>query len=96
VLLNAMEAMPEGGRITVACRTAGSRVEIEIADRGPGVPEDQMTMLGTPFHTTKSQGSGLGFFLSRRLAQSAGGDLRLSNAPEGGAVCVLTLPRKSK
>jgi signal transduction histidine kinase len=96
VLLNAMEAMPEGGRISVACRTVGSRVEIEIADRGPGVPEDQMTMLGTPFHTTKSQGSGLGFFLSRRLAQSAGGDLRLSNVPEGGAVCVLTLPRKPR
>jgi signal transduction histidine kinase len=92
LVLNAMEAMPEGGRITVACRREGSRVEVSIADQGPGVPAEQLQMLGTPFHTTKAQGSGLGLFLSRRLAQSAGGDLVVKNGERSGAVCVLRLP----
>lgn len=92
LVLNAMEAMPEGGRITVRCERTDSRVEAVIADQGPGVAPGQLEMLGTPFHTTKPQGSGLGLFLSRRLAESAGGELRVRNGEAGGAVCVLRLP----
>lgn len=92
LVLNAMEAMPEGGRIAVACRHVESRVEVSIADQGPGVPAELLRTLGTPFHTTKAQGSGLGLFLSRRLAQSAGGDLEVRNGEAAGAVCVLRLP----
>ena len=92
LMLNAMEAMPEGGRITVACRREGPRAVVSITDQGPGIPAEQLAMLGTPFHTTKAQGSGLGLFLSRRLAQSAGGDLEVMNGESGGAACVLRLP----
>lgn|GEM_PF-5755829 len=92
-LLNAMDAMPDGGRLEVACATARGRFEARIADEGPGLTPEQLARAGTPFHTTKAQGSGLGLFLSRRLVRAAGGDLALDNRADGrGAECVLTLP----
>ena len=96
LILNAMEAMPEGGRIAIRHRTIDGRLEIRVTDQGPGFTPEQLKTLGTPFLTTKARGSGLGLFLSRRLAQSAGGDLRLGNAAEGGAECVLVLPMKRR
>ena len=96
LILNAMEAMPEGGRIAIAHRATDGRIEVRVRDQGPGFVPEQLKMLGTPFLTNKERGSGLGLFLSRRLAQSAGGDLELSNAAEGGAECVLRLPIKRR
>jgi signal transduction histidine kinase len=96
LILNAMEAMPEGGRISISDRIADGTLEVRVADQGPGFPPEQLKTLGTPFLSTKARGSGLGLFLSRRLAQSAGGDLELRNAPEGGAECVLKLPMKRR
>ena len=93
LLLNAVEAMPAGGRVRVADRVEPDRVEIEIADEGPGIPPDVLRRLGSPFVTTKAQGSGLGLFLARRLAQSAGGDLVIRSGEPRGTTCVVRLPR---
>lgn len=92
-LLNAMDAMPEGGRIEVACAAARGRIEVRIADEGPGLTDEQLARAGTPFHTTKPQGSGLGLFLSRRLVGAAGGEVTLGNrAGTRGAEWALRLP----
>ena len=93
VLLNAMDAMPGGGTVRIARAVAGGRVEVRIADQGPGLGVPELERAGTPFHTTKAQGSGLGLFLSRRLAQSAGGDLTIENGAPAGAIVTLRLPQ---
>lgn len=92
ILLNAIEAMPQGGVIRVGIVTHHGKVEVRVTDQGPGLTDEQLRQLGTPFQSSKPQGSGLGFFLSQRLAQSAGGTLALENAAGGGACCTLRLP----
>ena len=93
LLLNAVEAMPDGGRVRVADRVSPASIEIEIADEGTGIPADVLRRLGSPFVTTKAQGSGLGLFLTRRLAQSAGGDLEVRSGEGRGTTCIVRLPR---
>jgi signal transduction histidine kinase len=93
LLLNAMEAMPEGGPLRVSDRGLPDRIEVTIADAGQGMPPDVLRRVGTPFVTTKAQGSGLGLFLSRRLVESAGGALDIESAVGRGTTCLVRLPR---
>jgi signal transduction histidine kinase len=93
LLLNALEAMPEGGRLEVAVAEARGQVEVTIADSGAGIPAETLRGLGQPFATTKAQGSGLGLFLTRRLLESAGGSLEIESAVGKGTRCTVRLPR---
>jgi signal transduction histidine kinase len=70
-------------------------VEVTVADDGPGVPAEVRARLFTPFASGNSTGSGLGLWLSRRLAVDAGGSLDLVDATQdaGGATFRLVLPR---
>ena len=63
-------------------------------DSGPGIPADTLRRLGDPFVTTKAQGSGLGLFLTRRLAQSGGGTLAIESEVGRGTTCRVWLPRR--
>jgi signal transduction histidine kinase len=93
LLLNALEAMPQGGRLEVAVVESRGKVEVTIADSGTGIPAETLRDLGKPFLTTKAQGSGLGLFLTRRLLASAGGTLEIESRTERGTRCVVRLPR---
>ncbi|HEV2106556.1 MAG TPA: ATP-binding protein [Candidatus Eisenbacteria bacterium] len=92
LVLNALAALPEGGRVTATVARAGERVELSIADDGPGIPPEVLRRLGEPFFTTRAQGTGLGLFLSRRLVQSAGGELRIASRAGAGTTCTVALP----
>jgi signal transduction histidine kinase len=94
LILNALEAMPEGGRLELSRAERGGKVEFTIADTGAGVAPEIAGRLGDPFFTTKAKGSGLGLFLTRRLLQSAGGDLEIRGEPGRGTTCVVRLPRR--
>ena len=94
LMLNALEAMERGGRLRVAAAERGARYEVSIADSGPGVAPDVLKRLGSPFFTTKPAGSGLGLFLAQRLAQSAGGELRITSQPGEGTTCLVRLPKR--
>jgi signal transduction histidine kinase len=94
LILNALEAMPDGGRLTIEETERAQRIEVGISDQGPGIPPDVLKRLGTPFFTTKAKGSGLGLFLSRRLVQAAGGDLTIASAPGRGTTCTVWFPRQ--
>lgn len=65
-------------------------VAIEIADSGPGVPDDLVQKIFVPFFTTRTDGSGVGLALARQVMTAHGGFIRLSQAPEGGALFTLT------
>ncbi|MEO5987713.1 MAG: ATP-binding protein [Candidatus Eisenbacteria bacterium] len=92
LLLNALEASPPGGQVSASLERLGDRMVVRIRDQGPGLPAEVLAKLGEPFYTTKAQGTGLGLFLSRRLVDSAGGELSASAPPGGGAELVIQLP----
>ena len=94
LILNALEAMPEGGRLDLSRAEKGGRFEFTIRDTGTGVAPEIAGRLGDAFFTTKARGSGLGLFLTRRLVQSSGGDLEIRGEPGRGTTCVVRLPRR--
>ena len=94
LVLNALDVMPNGGELTIiGCETKYG-VEIEVADSGPGLPDDDTVNLFEPFFTTKSGGTGLGLALVLRTAQVHGGEVCAANCPQGGAAFTLKFPKQ--
>jgi signal transduction histidine kinase len=92
LILNALESMPEGGRLEVAASERKGAIEVTIADTGTGIAPENVRQLAKPFFTTKAQGSGLGIFLTRRLLESAQGRLAIQSAVGHGTRCTVRLP----
>ena len=97
-LRNAMEADAQKGaqHIEVHCFGTDDQAVICIADQGPGLSAEQLAHLGEPFYSSKSGGLGMGFVISRSIAQQHGGSLVLRNSvrtPGGGAEFILSLPK---
>ncbi|HSM94281.1 MAG TPA: ATP-binding protein, partial [Anaeromyxobacteraceae bacterium] len=89
LLVNAVQAVAEGGRVGVRARRGveegGAVVTIEVHDDGPGVPEPLRERVFDPFFTTRADGTGLGLAVCARVVASHGGDLRVGRGPLGGA-----------
>ncbi len=94
LLLNAAEAMPEGGAVTLSASydIATDTVRIEVSDTGPGLEEENIEKIFKPFYTTKPRGTGLGLAICRRLINQHGGDIGVENKPGGGARFTVTIP----
>lgn len=91
LVLNAIEAMPNGGRLSISARQSIDSVTIEVADTGPGVPEAQRERIFNPFFTTKDKGSGLGLPKVFAIMEQLGGSIEYVERA-GGAVFRLRLP----
>ena len=93
LLVNAMEAMPDGGRLSLRTSGGTSRgaVTISVADTGPGIPEELRDRIFDPYFTTKSHGTGMGLALCEKIMRQHGGsmDLRVTTSE---TVFVMTLP----
>jgi signal transduction histidine kinase len=95
LLLNAAQAMPEGGHITISARKIKfeENIEIAVADNGVGIPADILPHVFEPFFTTKrNKGTGLGLSISQSYAHSHGGDIRIESLPGRGTTVRLALP----
>ena len=85
LVLNACEAQPGGGEVRVTTRRTGDAVEVEVADRGPGVPEARRSRIFEPFETTK-RSAGLGLSICHSIVEQHEGELSVHDRPGGGAV----------
>jgi signal transduction histidine kinase len=93
LMTNALEAMPDGGALTISARAENEAVLIEIDDTGVGLPEKARVMLFQPFASVgKKNGLGLGLALSRQTVLDHGGDLWLGDKPGPGALFRMRLP----
>ena len=93
LIINAVQAVDEGGRIAVSTRLIdGGVFGIEVQDSGPGIPAASQETIFEPYFTTKPEGTGLGLWIAQQIALAHGGALHVWNAPAGGAVFSLRLP----
>ena len=92
ILMNAMQAMPEGGAIYIELSAHGNTLTILFCDEGPGISDEILNKIWEPFFTTKDKGSGLGLPIVRKIIEGHGGDIVIENAPEKGAQVTVTLP----
>ena len=94
LIRNALEAMSDGGALTLGATTVddGKSIEISVSDAGPGVSDSTQSQIFDPFFSTKDGGTGLGLSIARRIAHEHGGDLILRETPGGGATFALRLP----
>jgi signal transduction histidine kinase len=90
---NARDAVAGKGTIRVVTRVADGRVELEVADSGPGLSDEARAKLFTPYFTTKPRGTGLGLAIVHRIVSDHGGEIRVGGAPGAGAVFTVTLRR---
>jgi two-component system, NtrC family, sensor kinase len=94
LFLNARDAMPSGGWLTVTTRIDGDRAVVDVHDTGPGVPPEHLARIYDPFFTTKAigQGTGLGLSITYGIVQEHGGTIQCLSAPGHGTRFVLTFP----
>jgi len=95
LLLNAQEATPPGGTLTVELTRTAVAATITVVDTGPGIPPDLLERIFDPFFTTKARGSGLGLALCAGIAQSHRATLQAANPPAGGAAFTIEFPLTS-
>jgi two-component system, LuxR family, sensor kinase FixL len=95
LIRNAIEAIARADtrEILISSRLAGDRIEICVADTGPGIAPEHLDTLFSQFMTTKSGGMGIGLPISRTIVEAHGGQIWAENRPEGGAMFRFTLPK---
>lgn len=92
LIINARQAMPEGGNLTIKATELVGGVQLEFIDTGVGMDQDTRENVFNPFFTTKDSGTGLGLALTLKIIQEHGGDIDVTSILGSGTTFTLTLP----
>ena len=92
IITNAVEAMPDGGRLKMTIRNLPTRVEVDVTDTGIGIPAEIQDKLFDMFTSTKPKGTGLGLALCKRVVQAHGGEITFKTERGKGTCFTISLP----
>ena len=92
VVLNAIQAMPAGGRLRIATVSGPGTVDVTISDTGPGISEDDLNRIFNPYFTTKKLGIGLGLAITKKVVEEHRGRITVRSRPNEGTDVVISLP----
>jgi PAS domain S-box-containing protein len=92
LIINALEAMPDGGRLLVRCESNGGHVRAMVSDTGQGIPPEHQAKLFEPYFTTKPEGTGLGLSGAQRIVNSLRGRIAFNSDSGKGSTFVVELP----
>ena len=95
LMLNGLQAMPEGGTLTLEAKISNSNFIIGVMDTGTGIAAENQRRIFEPYFTTKAKGTGLGLAISRRIIEAHGGTVTAANQPGGGCRFEISLPLTS-
>src|SRR5262249_16856832 len=96
LVLNAVDAMPAGGTLTVRTAAASNSIQIEISDTGSGLTAEECSRLFTPYYTTKHHGTGLGLAIVESVISDHSGTIRVSSEEGHGTAFHIELPLHQK
>lgn len=96
LVLNAIQAMPDGGKLAVTTERREGSVAVEISDTGKGMTEEQLKKIFEPFYTTKSQGLGLGMSYAQRVVEQHRGTISIESLPGVGTTIRVELPSETE
>ena len=96
LVVNAIQAMPDGGKLSITTELDQGFIRVRVEDTGKGIEPDVMEQMFTPFFTTKSRGLGLGLCISKTIAEEHGGSIHVDSRVNQGTTFTISLPAAGK
>jgi signal transduction histidine kinase len=93
---NALDAMPQGGTLTLAGQGTARQVQLHVRDTGSGIPAAHLAQIFEPLYTTKPEGTGLGLYIAQEIVAAHGGQLTVQSTEGQGTTFTITLPRETE